>query len=161
MSAEVAMATKSARAEAEAAGMAELAASLDIGKVLARQMSEKTACVVLRADGSTEAITLDMTPRLKEPQKLLGGGITFVGMWEEHLDGVILMVNEDMQEEAKKGKKGVSNVNKHRLQPPFHEATVYGDILLQRSDEDGNPTDLPLSDYEKFTNTKIKAWQPK
>jgi hypothetical protein len=41
------------------------------------------------------------------------------------------------------------------LQPPFHEAEVFGDIVLQQSDEEGNPVDLLLADYEAFSKRKI------
>ena len=33
-------------------------------------------------------------------------------------------------------------INTHKLQPPFDDVVVYGDILLNRSDENGCPLDF-------------------
>jgi hypothetical protein len=49
-------------------------------------------CVMLRASGVAEQLQVDMSPKLQETQKLLGGGATFLGQWED-LE-VILMVSE-------------------------------------------------------------------
>ena len=53
-------------------------------------------CVMLRASGVAEQLQVDMSPKLQETQKLLGGGATFLGQWED-LE-VILMVSEGVRE---------------------------------------------------------------
>ena len=109
--------------------------------------------MLLKQDGSEEELSLDMTPSKKMTQETLGGQITFMGQWEDM--EVILVINKAAQEEASAAKR-----NLHKLQPPFHDADVYGDILLMRSDADGNPKGLPLADYEAFKKRDIKEWKP-
>jgi hypothetical protein len=146
--------TKSAPTELEqeeAAALDKLT-STDIKGIMSGDMAE-VACVLLKQDGSEKELTLDMTPRLKKTQETLGGQITFMGQWEDM--EVILVINAEAQEE-----EDVAKLNKHKLQPPFHDAQVYGDILLMRSDEGGNPKALPLADYEAFKKLDIKEWSP-
>jgi hypothetical protein len=50
--------------------------------------------------------------------------------------------------------------NQNQLQPPFHEAEIPGDILLQRSDEEGNVLDFTLKHYRAFQKKIIKEWTP-
>jgi len=65
---------------------------------------------------------------------------------------VILLVSKDQSG------KGLPE-NKHKLQPPFHEITAYGDILLTRSDDDGEAAHFPLAEYLTFKDTVITDWK--
>jgi len=94
--------------------------------------------VLLKQDGTAVEVSFDTTPRLKEVNRIVGcdahENITFAGQWEDVVDegdSVLLILRgkaEDLNLPA----------NKNKLQPPFHEAEIPGDILLQRSDEEGN-----------------------
>ncbi|CAM9094032.1 unnamed protein product, partial [Ectocarpus fasciculatus] len=94
-----------------------------------------------KADGTEEEIEVDMTPSLRRCQEILGGELTFLGQWED-LQVVILVSKDQSGKGAKK--------NRHKLQPPFHAATAYGDILLTRSDDDGEAAPFRLSEYTAF-----------
>ena len=134
------------------------------GKVMTNEnikkvMSENLAtckCVLLKADGSMSEMEVDMTPRLRKVQHVLNGEVTFIGQWERI--EVILVVNKMLQHGAGRAK----DINKHKLQPPFHKADdIYGDILLTKSDKNGNPKDFTLKEYKAFQKLKIKEWEPK
>lgn len=121
---------------------------VDINKLMTTSY-ENIVCVLLKQDGQTEEIIIDMTPRLKETQKILGGDVTFLGQWEEM--EVILMINRNQS-------KDDNRKNQHKLQPPFHEVVCYGDILLSRSDANGDPANFTLQEYTDFTRLTIPEW---
>jgi hypothetical protein len=124
---------------------------VDIKKIMTSD-SPEVKCVLLRMNGTTEEISLDMSPRLKMTQATLGGEITFLGQWEAI--EAILVIRKDQ-----KASKHMI-LNKHKLQPPFHNAEVFGDILLMRSDANGDPKDLTVKKYEAFTKLEIPEWEP-
>jgi hypothetical protein len=93
-----------------------------------------------------EEIELDTTPRQNEVAKLLGGPFTFVGQYEE--EGIMVMarlgcVGQDATVGVDNGENEESKmcVNPHKLQPPFDQTTVYGDILLLKVAEVADPLD--------------------
>ena len=108
-------------------------------------------CVLLKADGPSSELELDMTPRLKTPQTTLGGPITFLGQWESI--GAILLVNAELVK-----KKQIAN--EHKLQPPFHETNTFGDILVTRTGDEGEPLDITLDEYNMFCKQEIAPWVP-
>jgi hypothetical protein len=133
----------STKAEEEATAITELT-SLDV-KTLMATAGPVVSCVLLKADGTiTNLKEVDMTPKLRSVQKLLGGEVTFLGQWahEPEVEGVILIT---LKTEVKKSKK-----NKHELQPPFRGVEVKGDIFLMRTDEEGVPVDFTVEEYEAF-----------
>jgi hypothetical protein len=67
----------------------------------------------------------------------LGGRQTFIGQWPD-ID-VVIMKPED-------GKTKNENI----LPPPFHVEEVYGKILLVRMDENSEPQDFTLDEYNSF-----------
>ena len=87
-------------------------------------------CVVLRASGETEEITIDQR-NLKD---VIKGVPTVVG-------GVRKL---DLMAVARNDKKGPKN--KHTL-PDTFEANIKGDIVLCRTDDDAAPLDLPKKDW--------------
>ena len=48
-------------------------------------------CVMLRVSGLVEQLDVNMSPKLRKTQEVLGGEVTFLGQWED-LE-VILMVS--------------------------------------------------------------------
>ena len=87
--------------------------------------------------GHVEEIDLDIAPSKNEIFKLLCGRQTFIGQWPD-ID-VVLMKPED-------GK--VKNEN--NLPHPFDVEDVYGKILLVRMDENSDPQDFTLDEYNSF-----------
>lgn len=111
----------------------------DISKLLKSQGPIVTA-VLLKAgpDAAVEQVDIDTTPQKQMVQQLLGGPFTFLGQYEE--EGVMLMCLRD-QPAANHidGAKSDSTLNQHKLQPPFDDAQVHGDILLLRVAADEEP----------------------
>ena len=133
----------------------EAAALESLQNVNIQKIMESTGpvvqCVLLKADGTEEEIEVDMTPSLRRCQEILGGELTFLGQWEDLQ--VVILVSKDQSG------KGIKK-NNHKLQPPFHAETAYGDILLTRSDDDGEAAHFRLSEYTAFKNKKITEWKP-
>lgn len=88
---------------------------------------------------------MDMTPKMKKVQAIVGGDVTFLGQFhkEKEVEGVILV--------AKRGAEadGLA-LSKQAMQPPFSKEKIYGDVLLMRTDEGGTPVDFTKAEYEKF-----------
>ena len=87
--------------------------------------------------GNIREIDIDITPHKNEVFTLLEGRQTFIGQWPE-ID-VVIMKPED-------GK--LKNAN--TLPNPFDVEDVYGKILLVRMDENSDPQDFTLEEYESF-----------
>jgi len=84
-----------------------------------------------------EEVDIDIDPIKNEIFKILKGRQTFIGQWED-LD-VVIMKSED-------GK--VNNMN--TLPTPFEMEEVMGKILLMRMDENSEPQDFTLDEYQSF-----------
>lgn len=87
--------------------------------------------------GRVEEIDLDIAPHKNEIFKLLEGRQTFIGQWPD-ID-VVIMKSED-------GKTRNLNI----LPPPFTTEEVFGKILLVRMDENSEPQDFTLEEYDSF-----------
>ena len=46
-----------------------------------------------------------------------------------------------------------------KLPEPFGAAEFRGSVLLTRTDDDGNPADFSLEEYEAFAAKAPEAWQ--
>jgi Family of unknown function (DUF5880) len=111
--------------------------------------------VLLKADATVEQLAIDTTPQKQSVQQVLGGPFTFLGQYEE--EGIVLMClrggEGNEEEEGHEGnvvdnnsnnKKKRLPINQHKLQPPFDESQVRGDILCLRvaaqddDDDDAN-----------------------
>ena len=95
--------------------------------------SVPVACVVLRAGGKVDQITLDQ----RKIAEVLGGPPTVVGA----------IRSLDVQAVAKRGAKGA--VSKHAF-PATFESKLKGDVVLFRTDDDASP--------QPFTAKEYKAW---
>ena len=83
-------------------------------------------------------IDLDIDPSKNEIVKLLLGRPTFIGQWPE-IDVVII-----------KAEEGGDYVNPNKLLPPFENEVVRGPILLVRMDENSEPQDFTVNEYESL-----------
>jgi Family of unknown function (DUF5880) len=107
--------------------------------------------VLLKADATVEQLVIDTTPQKQSVQQVLGGPFTFLGQYEE--EGIVLMClrgggsddddDEDHEDDVVDKKKRLP-INQHKLQPPFDESQVRGDILCLRvaaQDDDDDDDD--------------------
>ena len=118
------------------------------------------SAVLLKVDGTTSEVSFDTTPRLKEVNRVLGceqhENITFAGQWEDVVtagDSVLLILRGKAEELE-------LATNQNKLQPPFHNAEIPGEILLQRSDANGDVLPFSLKQYKAFQKKVIKEWEP-
>jgi hypothetical protein len=102
--------------------------------------------VLLSAGEGVKDVKVDTTPKKQMVQEILGGPFTFLGQYED--EGIVLMVRREQLDALP--------ANPHKLQPPFHEAAVRGDILALKvapeSLEDGEDTSVNKSNEEFFLN---------
>ena len=96
--------------------------------------AEKAASPLLHQHLITE-INVDTTPRKSQVNSILGGPFTFLGQYEE--EGIVVMIRRPRPDyvDGEDGDEADDDdlpFNPHRLQPPFHNAVVRGDILLMR-----------------------------
>jgi hypothetical protein len=144
-------------------------AGVDIAKLL-RSTGPVVKCVVLRTGNDekthdakkqsskaaddplnshlVEEIEIDTTPKKNEVEKALGGPFTFIGQYEE--EGIMLMARRDNhnaeEEESEDETDDSSNWNPHKLQPPFENLKIRGDILIMKVAEVDDPLDEPGAD---------------
>jgi len=85
-----------------------------------------------------ETIELDIKPSKNQIFKILGGPQTFIGQWPE-IDVVIM-----------KAETSTSTTNENTLPPPFDREEVHGKVLLIRMDENSEPQDFTLEEYNLF-----------
>jgi hypothetical protein len=95
-----------------------------------------------------EQICVDTCPQRRMVEQILGGnGITFVGQYED--EGIVVVASKQQQQQENND----HTRNPHRLQPPLHNLTICGDILLlkvrQEEEEDIDPTKPFFQDYTK------------
>ena len=96
-------------------------------------------------------IEIDTTPSKSMVAKILGGSFTFLGQYED--EGIVLMMRNQQ------GDADNLPVNPHKLQPPFQDATVRGDILVLKvapeepadgDDEENNNNCIVNKSNEEF-----------
>ncbi|RHZ29314.1 hypothetical protein DYB37_011596 [Aphanomyces astaci] len=111
-------------------------------------------CVLLKADGSIEEVTVDMTPQKQEVKALLGGACHFLGQYEDI--EVFLMCNPEAQEDES------LPVTAQKMQPPFHGrlGEIRGDILIFRTDASGEQQDFTVEEYKTFQALTLPEWEP-
>jgi hypothetical protein len=124
-----------------------LPGGVDIAEVLKSEGPVVTA-VLLKADATIEQVQVDTTPHKQMVQKILGGPFTFLGQYEE--EGTVLM--------CLRSDDNTVPLNEHKLQPPFEESQVRGDILCLRvaaqeeGDDDNVDTIANKTNEEFFLN---------
>jgi len=75
-------------------------------------------------------IQVDTTPKKQMVSQILGGPFTFLGQYED--EGIVVIVRRPATEDVEGEDESDLVLNPHVLQPPLHNAEVYGDILLMR-----------------------------
>ena len=116
-------------------------------EMLSEMMSSEgpiVKAVVLRAGGALEELQFDSTPAKNEAAQILGGSATFVGQFPSI--NVVVMTRREPAADA------VVSQHIAALPPPLHalDEPVRGDMLLVRMDDDGEPCDFALAEFEAF-----------
>mmetsp|Transcript_24996 Transcript_24996/g.46633 ORF Transcript_24996/g.46633 Transcript_24996/m.46633 type:complete len:233 (+) Transcript_24996:312-1010(+) len=134
----------------EVAAAIAMGDNINIGKIL-QSTGPVVDAVLLSSDATVNKVRVDTTPKKQMVQTILGGPFTFLGQYED--EGIVLMVRRNAEDLP---------VNAHRLQPPFDETTVRGDILAlrvapQEDSEDPKSNedfflDYTKEEYEKFAS---------
>eukprot|EP00957_Ditylum_brightwellii_P024771 1871950-Ditylum_brightwellii.AAC.1 len=87
--------------------------------------------------------------------KILGGPFTFLGQYED--EGIMIMVRRADNSQSEEGEENLPPLNLHKLQPPFHNAEVRGDILLMRvapTNEEDDDANEDIDDKEDVDNAE-------
>ena len=50
-------------------------------------------------------------------------------------------------------------ISTHKLQPPFHNFIVHGDLLLMKLGDDSVPLNYTKAEYEEFQKLQIEEWE--
>lgn len=87
--------------------------------------------------GAIIEIDLDISSQKNEIFKILGGRQTFIGQWPD-ID-VVILKSED-----------ATIKNNNTLPYPFDTEDINGKILLVRMDENSEPQDFTLYEYNLF-----------
>ena len=90
--------------------------------------------------GHIEEIELDLAPHVNEAHLILMRHPTFIGQWPD-IDVVVM-----------KSEIGTIH-NENRLPKPFDKEDVLGPILLVRMDENSEPQDFTLDEYNVFISS--------
>jgi hypothetical protein len=99
------------------------------------------SCIFIPGDtGIAEEIKLDMTPKVAAPKNQLGGSPTFAGTITA-LDVVIMCLREPAW-----GTKP----NPHVLPVPMEKSQIPGPILMIRMDENSEPQNFTLKEYNEY-----------
>jgi hypothetical protein len=146
--------------------MAEVLQQVDVSKIL-NSTGPIVNAVLLSAgaEGIAKDIQVDTTPKKQMVQQILGGPFTFLGQYED--EGIVLMIRREQEDLP---------ANTHKLQPPFNESIVKGDILALKvaPEPEGEDENISLNkpndefflnytkeEYEKFeARTDIKTVTP-
>ena len=93
--------------------------------------------VVHETRGDIEEIDIDLLPEKNEIANLLGGNATFLGQWEDDLVVILVRANTENLE-----------LNANKLPRPYTNMRLFGKILMIRMDEESEPQDFTLREYE-------------
>lgn len=140
--------------EEEAAIMDLFTGGLGMSGMLKKVMQEDGPVinlVVLRADGSIEDLEVDMTPRNKPIQTILGGPMTFIGTIESLEVVIICLRDSSLRKDLPKGEQ--------KLPAPFRDdeevQVVRGDIVLMKTGEEGEPQDFSVKEWEAYLASSV------
>eukprot|EP00510_Aplanochytrium_minuta_P005256 CAMPEP_0184027512 /NCGR_PEP_ID=MMETSP0954-20121128/14237_1 /TAXON_ID=627963 /ORGANISM="Aplanochytrium sp, Strain PBS07" /LENGTH=325 /DNA_ID=CAMNT_0026312075 /DNA_START=1 /DNA_END=978 /DNA_ORIENTATION=- len=101
--------------------------------------------VLVNSNGKYEDIRLDMTPTKNSIAEILGGTSSIVGQYE---NGVVAMKLLDPKNHKQ---------NRIVLPPPLDQEKVLGPLLLVKMDEDSEPQDFTVDEYEQMINKVLTS----
>eukprot|EP00980_Cylindrotheca_fusiformis_P029259 scaffold22779_cov137-Cylindrotheca_fusiformis.AAC.1 len=117
----------------------------DLKEILNSSGPVVNAVLLSARDGVVKDLQVDTTPKKQMVKQILGGPFTFLGQYED--EGIMLMMRKDQDD-----LKLRLPINKHKLQPPFQESVVHGDILAIKvaSEEEEAKSSAVMSNEEFF-----------
>ena len=110
-------------------------------------MTQLRTGVLLKTNGSIEEVTLDMSEHTNNIGILLNDKLTFLGQLNrepEKINAVIMY--------GKNSENRQLEINKCKLPEPFHEEIVHGDMFIICMDENSEPQNFILEDYNEYFN---------
>ena len=107
-------------------------------------MSIKTG-VLLKSNGIIQEIELDMTEHTNNIGILLNDKLTFLGQIIREPEKINAIIIYGKNAEIKN-----FEINKCKLPEPFEECQVPGDIFIICMDEDSEPQNFTLNDYNEL-----------
>jgi hypothetical protein len=121
------------------------------GSKIARVEDEKFSCVILKSDGTYATDFLGPhSDELIDEKTLLGyDEVVYLGGWKHmdlHMVGTLDHTDENIP------------LNKHELQPPYHNKQYRGDIIIFKLNY-GERVDLTIEEYEEFLAEDKEEWE--
>lgn len=91
-------------------------------------------------------VDVDISPSKNEIYKILKGKASFLGQWP---DEQVVIVKRDHEDSP----PCELNLNQNKLPRPFTNMIVFGRMLLIRMDNNAEPQNFTIKEYNKMTNT--------
>ena len=89
-------------------------------------------------------IDVDISPEKNEIYRILRGKASFLGQWSEEQVVILKCEQKDSPFELK--------LNTNRLPRPFTNMLVFGRILLIRMDDNADPQNFTLKEYQRLVS---------
>jgi len=108
-------------------------------------MTQIRTGLLLKSNGNIEEIELDMSENTNNIGILLNDKLTFLGQLNrepEKINAVIMY--------GKNSENRQFEINKCKLPEPFNEEIIYGDMFIICMDENSEPQDFTLNDYNEL-----------
>jgi len=138
----------SSKRSAEASDFVDLSSEVKTSK----KDEELNSCVILCTDGSFKSELLGpYTESFEYESAYFDSPALYLGGWDDigvHLVGKLA----DQDDES-------APLNTHKLQPPHHNKSFRGDIIVFKIDEAGLRVSYSVSDYEEFLKEEIEEWE--
>jgi hypothetical protein len=108
-------------------------------------MTEIRTGLLLKSSGIIQEIELDMTEHTNNIGILLNDKLTFLGQIVREPEKINAIIIYGKNAELKK-----LEINKCKLPEPFEECKVHGDIFIICMDEQSEPQNFTLDDYNEL-----------
>jgi hypothetical protein len=107
--------------------------------------TEMKTGLLLKSNGSIKEIELDMTEHTNNIGELLEDKLTFLGQIVREPEKINAIIIYGKNAEIKN-----LEINKCKLPDPFEECKIHGDIFIICMDEDSEPQNFTLNDYNEL-----------
>ena len=108
-------------------------------------MIEIRTGLLLKSNGNIEEIELDMSENTNNIGILLNDKLTFLGQLNREPEKINAVIIYGKNSEIRK-----FQINKCKLPKPFNEEIIYGDMFIICMDENSEPQDFTLNDYNEL-----------
>ena len=108
-------------------------------------MAQLRTGLLLKTNGSIEEVTLDMSEHTNNIGILLNDKLTFLGQLNREPEKINAVIIYGKNSQLKN-----LEINQCKLPEPFNEEIVYGDIFIICMDENSEPQNFILEDYNEY-----------